>query len=77
MDKYYEIEYNGNSIYIKNTYDEPINILYDRWYFILKYYYETKTEWNIVNNLSFIYINVKYYHCKYPQFLFTKIEKYL
>jgi len=75
---YYEIEFEGNIIIVQNPLNEPINILYNRWYFIMRYLKMfPDTDNTILYNLSHIYINYKYYHCKYPIFLFQKIEKFI
>jgi len=66
----YEIEFDGNILYVENLLNEPLNIFYDRWIFILKNI-KNNTNYNniIINNLSHIYINNKYYKCKYPSFI--------
>ena len=75
---YYEIEFEGNTICVENTLDEPINILYDRWYYIMKYIKaHPDTNDTILNNLSHIYINCKHHNCRYPSYLYQKIDKYL
>jgi hypothetical protein len=74
----YEIEFDSNILYIENVLNEPLNIFYDRWIFILKNIKNNpNSNNNIINNLSHIYINYKYYNCKYPSFIYQKIENYL
>jgi hypothetical protein len=72
----YEIEFEGVSFFMENIINEPLNIFYDRYYFISRYIKENK-DINIAKNLANIYINVKYLNCKYPQYVYQKIEKYL
>jgi hypothetical protein len=72
----YEIEFEGVSFFIENIMNEPLNMFYDRNIFICKYLKDNK-DINIAKNLANVYINCKYLHCKYPQYVYQKIEKYL
>jgi hypothetical protein len=72
----YEIEFEGVSFFIENIMNEPLNMFYDRYYFITRYLKENK-DIKTAKNLGNIYINVKYLNCKYPQYIYQKIEKYL
>lgn len=75
---YYKIQYNDTIFVAKNEKNEPINIFYDRWFFILKYINNNKSIiLKDVIILSYIFINVKYYQCKYPIQIYKKIESYL
>jgi hypothetical protein len=72
----YEIEFEGVSFFIGNIMNEPLNMFYDRYYFISRYLKENK-DIKVAKNLANIYINVKYLNCKYSQYIYQKIEKYL
>jgi hypothetical protein len=75
---FHKIQYNDILLIVENNKNEPINIFYDRWYFIIKYLYNNKSvKLDDIKKLSYIYINVKYYQCKYPNILYKKIESYL
>jgi hypothetical protein len=75
---YYIIEKNNIEFIVENINNEPINIFFDRWYFILDFLNENpKYNFNEIVKLSFIFINLKYYGCKYPIQLYKKIEKYI
>jgi hypothetical protein len=75
---YYKVQYNDMFFVVNNINNEPINIFYDRWYFIIKYLLNNKNiDFHDIENLSYIYVNIKYYQCKYPLQIFKKIETYL
>jgi hypothetical protein len=75
---FYKISKNGIDLIVENNNNEPINLFYDRWYFIINFLNENpKIDIKEVEKLSFIFINVKHYHCKYPIQLYKKIEKYI
>ena len=78
LQMYYKIQYNDTVFIVKNEKNEPINMFYDRWFFISKYITNNiSCKLDDVIILSYIYINVKYYQCRYPIQLYKKIESYL
>jgi hypothetical protein len=75
---FYKIEKNNIIFLVQNTHNEPINIFFDKWYFIIDFLHDNpKYNLSDVEKLSNIFINVKYYQCKYQFALYKKIEKYL
>jgi hypothetical protein len=75
---FYIIEKNNIKFLVQNINNEPINIFFDRWYFIINFLHDNpKYNLTDVEIISYIYINVKYHKCKYHFQLYKKIEKYL
>jgi hypothetical protein len=72
----FEIEYEGVSFFVENINNEPLNIFYDRNIFICKILKENNNIKN-AQNLAHIYINIKYLNCKYPQYIYQYVEKYI
>jgi hypothetical protein len=62
-----EFTKNGLSIIINKNKNEPDNIFYDRFWYIISQNICDYTDMNELIKLSKIWTNIKYYNCKYPR----------